>query len=705
MEENLKQPGNVTGILKIAVFGPESTGKTTLASQLAAEFNTTWAAEFARDYLQKKYDDSARPCAPEDLLPIALGQIELEAQALRGARDFVFCDTCLLQTKVYADHYFGICDASIAKAAAEHHYDLFLLTDVDVPWTPDDLRDRPNDRDNMLQDFRAALEQHNKPYILLSGSARERLEEAKSILKKLAKAKELNLDAHDFIDIHSRGINLETLESQLKFFYDGIPKTVLDRPATVGDGILKPDNSGYEFYAGLYERHSGSLEVCKFVPASGAASRMFKFLSEFINDFNSESESVNAYINRKNASDLAVFLAGLEKFPFYPSVIAKLQDQNRDFASLDRTERICAFVRQLLEPDQLGYCDKPKGVLPFHTYKTHTATPVEEHIAESMLYAAGRDNQAHVHFTVSDDHQRLFEEIVAAKKFKYEQESGVRLRVSYSIQDPSTDTLAVNPANEPFRDNDGKLVFRPGGHGALIRNLGLLDADVIFIKNIDNVSHGNRPEIALYKKALAGILLEIRDGVFNCLELLDKEPDAAVVLQIHEFICDKLQLCMPDDFEMYTLENKAALIKKMLERPIRVCGMVKNEGEPGGGPFWVRDRKGNLSLQIVETAQVDMQNPEQAAIMAQSTHFNPVDIVCSIRNREGEKYKLEDFIGHNSGFIVQKNKDGKPLKAYELPGLWNGAMAKWITIFVEVPLLTFNPVKTVNDLLKPAHQP
>ncbi len=705
MEENLKQPGAVAGILRIAVFGPESTGKTTLASALANAFNTTWAPEFAREYLQKKYDDSARPCAPEDLMPIALGQITLEAKAMEGARNFVFCDTCLLQTKVYADHYFGICDASIAKAAKKHKYDLFLLTDIDVPWTPDDLRDRPQNRSGMLADFRAALEAHDKPYILVSGTPEQRLERSMEILEGLRTALGMGFTSHDFVQLHARGTSLDAVASHFSFFANGIPKTMLERPATIGDGILKFDAQGYQFYADLYDRHSVELDIAKFVPASGAASRMFKFLSEYLNDTDAENESVNAYINRKKAAELAVFLAGLEKFPFFDQVLAKLNDRHGDFGSWDRSRKIYHFVSVLLNPGELAYCDKPKGVLPFHKYRNHIATPVEEHLAEAASYAVGKNRLARLHFTVSEGHRPLFEAIVSNIKQKYEQEAGAALSIGYSQQDPATDTLGVDPGNHPFRDQKGKLVFRPGGHGALIRNLGNLDSDIVFIKNIDNVTQGHSVEIALYKKALAGLLLELRDGVFNCLELLERDSDAAVVDQIHEFICEKLQLCMPDDFDMYTTPNKIALLKKMLARPIRVCGMVKNEGEPGGGPFWVRDRKGNVSLQIVESAQVDLASPAQSSIMAGSTHFNPVDIVCSFRDRNGGKYDLENFVDHESGFIVEKNKDGKPLKAFELPGLWNGAMAKWITVFVEVPLITFNPVKTVNDLLKSAHQP
>ncbi|HSN47201.1 MAG TPA: DUF4301 family protein, partial [Flavobacterium sp.] len=311
---------------------------------------------------------------------------------------------------------------------------------------------------------------------------------------------------------------------------------------------------------------------------------------------------------------------------------------------------------------------------------------------------------SHLQFTVSETHQSQFERVVNSIKSKVEKESGTTITTSYSYQNKATDTIAVDLHNKPFRDENGKLVFRPGGHGALIENLNNLDADIIFIKNIDNVIQNHKESIALYKKALAGILIELQQQVFQYLDEIEKAKDADLEEMI-AFAKSKLNVEILEDISKYTLENKISFLKNVLDRPIRVCGMVKNEGEPGGGPFWVRDSKGAISLQIVETSQVDLANAEQVKILADATHFNPVDLVCGILNHKSEKFDLNRFVDHNSGFIVEKNKNGKPLKGYELPGLWNGAMAKWITVFVEVPLMTFNPVKTVNNLLKPAHQP
>ena len=356
-----------------------------------------------------------------------------------------------------------------------------------------------------------------------------------------------------------------------------------------------------------------------------------------------------------------------------------------------------------MSPDYFDYANKPKGVLPFHKYKTHIATAAEEHLHECAYYASS-NGVSNLHFTVSEAHQSQFESIIDTVKSEMEKESGTVINTSYSFQNKSTDTIAVDLKNNPFRDKNDKLLFRPGGHGALIENLDNLDADIVFIKNIDNVIQNHIESIALYKKTLAGVLVELQQKVFKYLNGID-EGNVKHLDEIIDFVKNELNIGVNDGFSKYTSENKISYLKELLDRPIRVCGMVKNEGEPGGGPFWVQDSKGVVSLQIVESSQVDLANAGQAKILASATHFNPVDLVCGMRNYKNEKFDLKQFVDHNSGFIVEKTQNGKPLKSYELPGLWNGAMAKWITVFVEVPLITFNPVKTVNDLLKDPHQP
>ena len=703
MEENLKQQQSST--IKITLFGPESTGKTTLAKQLAEHFDTVWAPEFARDYLQEKWDTRHQICEPEDLLPIAIGQMRLENEALLIANKVLFCDTNLMVTKVFSEIYYNFCDPSLDKAAKKHKYDLFFLTDIDIPWEKDDLRDNPNERVAAFQMFKNALIENQKPFITLSGDSDERLQKAIEAINNLEKAKEMGFSSHDFVQIYEHGISLDAIQNQLTIFEKGVSKIILDRPAINYDGIFKLAEDDFELYAQSFDQKKKGLKLKKFVPASGAASRMFKFLNEFLNEFDIENESINAYINRKKEKNLPMFLVGLEKFPFYQKVNDKLIDTFPDFNSWERDKKNYHFIRMMLSSEYFDFANKPKGVLDFHKYKNHIATPVEEHLNECAFYASS-NSISHLHFTVSESHQQLFEEVINSVKVKIQDKLMTTLHVGFSFQDKATDTIAVDLNNEPFRNEKGNLVFRPAGHGALINNLNNLDADVIFIKNIDNVIQNHIEEIALYKKALAGILLNLQEQIFDCLYQIDNgvinENDIETIIR---FMNESLNVAIIDDFNKYTLENKIAFIKDKLDRPIRVCGMVKNEGEPGGGPFWVSDSKGNLSLQIVESSQIDSNNPEQMAIVAKSTHFNPVDLVCAIKNHKGEKFDLLQFVNHKTGFVVTKNKNGNELKAYELPGLWNGAMAKWITVFVQVPLVTFNPVKTVNDLLKPAHQP
>jgi nicotinamide riboside kinase len=703
MEENLKQQH--TDIIKIAMFGPESTGKTTLSKQLADHFDTVWAPEYAREYLQQKWDRTQQICEPEDLMPIAVGQVRVENEALLTANNYLFCDTNLLVTKVFSEMYYNFCDPGLDKAARKHKYDLFFLTDIDVAWTKDDLRDTSENREATFEVFKNALIENDKPFITLSGDENARFEKARVILRDLAKAKELGFSSHDYVQIYRKGIPLETVRKHLNIFQNGISKAILVRPATKDDGVIKLLDEQFQEYSDYFDLKKDRFKLKKFVPASGAASRMFKFLSEFLNDFEIEDETINAYINRKKSTNLTVFLTGLEKFPFYKMVDKKLRDVYPDFNSWERNRKNYHFIKMMLDPDHYDFCNKPKGILPFHKYSTHIATPIEEHLNESAYYASS-NGISNLHFTISETHQQQFEKIIERVKDKVEKNSGNKININFTFQNSATDTIAVDLDNNPFRNDHGKLVFRPAGHGALIDNLNRLDADIIFIKNIDNVIQNHIESIALYKKALAGILVEFQGQIFHFLDQI--ENDSVPQHDIEEivfFIEQRLNTTVIEDFPKFTLENKISYIKEILNRPIRVCGMVKNEGEPGGGPFWVRDIKGNVSLQIIETSQIDILNSTQAQILASSTHFNPVDLVCGLKDFKGNKFDLHQFVDHSSGFIVEKNKNGREIKAYELPGLWNGAMSKWITLFVEVPLSTFNPVKTVNDLLKSAHQP
>lgn len=502
--------------------------------------------------------------------------------------------------------------------------------------------------------------------------------------------------AEDYSQIKNKGISIEKIEKQLHFYRNGIPKINLHKAATIGNGILQLTSTEKVALIELFDTKKENFEIEKFVPASGAASRMFKFLAEFLQDFDKENETINAYINRTGNKSLEMFLIGLKSFPFYSDLVSLTKQNNSSFPDLSMDEKLHKIVETLLDKTQLNFAEKPKGILPFHHKENKNFTPVDEHLTESRFYASP-NKKAKIHFTISKEFQQDFEELAS----HYE-----NIEVTYSYQKDETDTLGLNLDLSPFRLNNNELFFRPGGHGALIENLNGLKSDIIFIKNIDNVAQNHEEEILTNKKILGGLLIKIQERIFKYLEKFDNQNFSSSDLEeIISFATDQLQIIFPEDFNKFKKDFKVDFLKEKLNRPIRICGMVKNEGEPGGGPFWVKNEKGNISLQIVESSQIDLENNSQVTIFKSSTHFNPVDIVCGTKNYKGEKFNLPDFVDENTGFIVEKNKDGKPVLAYELPGLWNGAMANWNTIFVEVPLATFNPVKTVNDLLKPAHQP
>ncbi|MFD2942814.1 DUF4301 family protein [Flavobacterium notoginsengisoli] len=703
MEKDLRQ--QKTAIIKIALFGPESTGKTTLAKQLADYYKTEWVPEFARDYLQEKWEENKHICVADDMMPIAYGQTALENKKLETANKYLFCDTNLMVTKVFSEMYYGFCDPLLDEAAKKHEYDLFFLTDIDVPWEKDDIRDTPEGRETVFSVFKQTLIDTKKPFITLSGNKECRLKKAVSIINDLALAKENDFSSEDFVQIYNQGISFDTILKQLKNFKKGISKSNLIRPATINDGILNLSQNEFQEKALFFDAQKEQFKIKKFVPASGAATRMYKFLTAFLNDFDITKETINAYINRKNDKELAIFIVGMEKFPFFETVDKKLREIYPDFESLERDHKNYYFIKLLLSPDYFNSANKPKAVLPFHLYKTHIANPIEEHLNECVHYASSK-NVSHLHFTVSEIHQDLFEKAVLEVKDKIEKPAGIDINIGYSYQNKSTDSITIDANNKLVKDKNGNLIFRPGGHGALIENLNDLDADVIFIKNIDNVIQNHIDEITLYKKGLAGVLIDIQQKVFQYLKLIDKEEvKEDNIIEIVNFLQQRFNVEMTIDFSKFTFDNKINKLRELLYRPIRVCGMVKNEGEPGGGPFWVLNKKGVKSLQIVETSQVDLEDKRQEKILAEATHFNPVDLVCGTKDYKNGKFDLLQYVDQETGFIVEKSVDGKPVKNYELPGLWNGSMANWLTVFVAVPLITFNPVKTVNDLLKAAHQP
>lgn len=468
--------------------------------------------------------------------------------------------------------------------------------------------------------------------------------------------------------MEEHGLTPAALETQLKNFREGFPFLPVTRAASCGDGIRVLDAAGIEQAAARYDRAKESLRVVKFVPASGAATRMFKDLFEFVRE------------GRRTAV-VGELLANRRRFAFWPELRTIIGD---DADERQTVENIVA--------EGLRYGETPKGLVSFHRYGDEVRKAVEEHLVEGAQYAAA-GGEVKIHFTVSPEHLTRFEALLAEKIPGYESRFGVKYRISFSVQDPSTDTLAVNPDCTPFRRVDGRLLFRPAGHGALIGNLGKIDADIVFVKNIDNVTtDARRGDTVLYKKALAGVLLALQERIFEYLMAL--EVPGAELEPIAAFIENELCVKLPKDYG-------TALLRQVLDRPIRVCGMVRNEGEPGGGPFWVAGADGLETLQIAESNQIA---PEKRELMRSATHFNPVDLVCSFRTSKGGRFDLQEFVDPATGFISRKSDGGRELLAQELPGLWNGAMARWNTVFVEVPITTFSPVKVVTDLLRPEHQ-
>ncbi|WP_299225426.1 DUF4301 family protein [uncultured Psychroserpens sp.] len=516
----------------------------------------------------------------------------------------------------------------------------------------------------------------------------------------------MNFSTEDIQQIEHKGISLKKVQQQIKLFENGLPYTNLVAEATIGDGISQLTANEIQYFISQFEEKKNAISILKFVPASGAATRMFKFLFQFLDEYNVDKESINSYINRRKNKDLSIFFIGLDKFPFYHIVQEKLQESHSDFNTLSIDKQRLKFVEMMLDTTKLNYGNYPKGLLPFHKYKNQIiSTAFEEHLYESALYSSSNE-ATKLHFTISERYNHKFDEEFTRIEKKVEDKTGSKFDISFSYQKESTDTISVTPKNKPFRDDDGSLLFRPSGHGALIENLNDLDADIIFIKNIDNVvTYKYKDEVAKYKKVLAGILLEVQERAFSYLKKLEtSQLSEEELIEIGEFLVNKMNVKISAEFEKYSLKYQIEYLAEKLNRPIRVCGMVKNEGEPGGGPFWIKDESGNISLQIVESAQINKKSKHQKDILKNATHFNPVDLVCGIKNQKGEKFDLKKFVDAKAAFITMKTKTGKDLKALELPGLWNGSMANWNTIFVEVPLITFNPVKTVNDLLKAPHQ-
>jgi hypothetical protein len=498
------------------------------------------------------------------------------------------------------------------------------------------------------------------------------------------------LTQQDLKQLAQKGISEQQIETQLGQFKTGFPFLKLEAAAAIGRGIVAPaKDEGKKFVEAWQRYKAAGKRVVKFVPASGAASRMFKDVFAF----------VDADYDKPTTPFEEKYFDNIAKFAFYDELDAVCQkNEGKGIKALKAEGNYKAVAANMLKAEGLNYGQLPKGLLLFHNYPEGPRTPMEEHLVEGALYAAS-NGEANVHFTVSHEHMELFKAKVAQKVDYFAQKFGIHYDITFSEQKPSTDTVAANPDGTPFRNSDGSLLFRPGGHGALIENLNEIDADVIFVKNIDNVVPDRlKTDTVIWKQIIAGVLVTLQQKAFEYLRILDEGATEAQLAEMAKFVRE--QLCTDPKGQ----KEDADYLRRKLNRPMRVCGVVKNVGEPGGGPFLTYNQDGTVSLQILESSQIDKSNKEYMDMFTQGTHFNPVDLVCAVKDYKGQPFNLPDYVDVTTGFISQKSKSGKELQALELPGLWNGAMSNWSTVFVEVPLSTFNPVKTVNDLLRDQHQ-
>lgn len=496
-------------------------------------------------------------------------------------------------------------------------------------------------------------------------------------------------------------ISEEIANEQLRCLNEGCATLKLIKPAVLKEGILSLYESDVKANAKSYDKMRGTYKIKKFVPASGAATRMFKALYKYLG--NSEKELDN---DTKKAVD--TLIKNCKNLPFYKDLADNLKNGGENIEDLMKSKKYDKIISGIVEEKGLGFGNLPKALIPFHLYPSGVRTAIEEQLHSGVLYCMQKDKNANFHFTLLPDHIKMVEELVQKTIETLETEYGCSISISYSVQEPHTDTIAVDNNGEPYRKEDGDILLRPGGHGALIENLNSLESDIVFISNIDNVPHERYLQMTVeYKKALAGILINYHKKISSFLHKLDRQSikNDAFMMEVTYFIKNKLNFLPPKVFDKWEIEQQVKYLISILNKPLRVCGMVKNEGEPGGGPFWVENEDGSVGLQIVEEAQINMNDEKQKQILQSSTHFNPVDIVCFIKDMHNRKYDLTKYVNKKTGIISQKTYGDDDIKVLEHPGLWNGAMWDWNTVFVEVPVETFTPVKTINDLLRKEHQP
>ncbi|MEL7339186.1 MAG: DUF4301 family protein [Bacteroidota bacterium] len=504
------------------------------------------------------------------------------------------------------------------------------------------------------------------------------------------------MNQQDREQMQQKGIAPDLFVWQLQRFAQGFPPLKLLRPPSESDGVSRFEESEIEALIAHYEAEAPQLSICKFVPASGAASRMFRLLYQYRQGVLPPSE--NASTER--------FFAEIKRFAFYEDLVKIIDRNGLDLQRMLSAGEQHEILDFLLEDKGLGYGQLPKLLLRFHRYQGELRTPAMEHLVEGAHYAKGQNREAVLHFTVSAEHQALVQEHLSEMEIPYSARYATSFRLETSLQNPATDTIAVDLIGQPFRKADGSMLFRPGGHGALLENLNQLDADLVFIKNVDNVvPDAHKGPTYRYKKVIAGVLLRQQAALFALIDKLRAQEELSAELEEEALQLLKILGSVPrSGWQNEAPASKRTYLLQKLHRPIRVCGIIRTDRNTGGGPFWVENQQGGASLQIVETAQINLDDPAQAEVAAQSGYANITDLVCGLRDVDGQAFDLLQYRDDETGFITEKSLNGQQLRALELPGLWNGAMADWHTILVEVPISTFSPVKSVMDLLAPSHQ-
>lgn len=502
-------------------------------------------------------------------------------------------------------------------------------------------------------------------------------------------------------------ITIDQALHQLEIFSRGMPYADIIKPCRINDGIFVIDKSRCDELIEYHKQAALSGRLMKFVPASGASTRMFTNLQSYLNSSGriTLSKLKKDADNNSSVKSVSEFIENIKRFAFFDELREVLKKCKIDLQNLNDKDDITQIIKKTLNPDGLNYSFYPKGAILFHKYAEETRTAFEEHIYEAVELVKDQPGTVRIHFTISEEHTNLFLKIIS-KTVNDSIAKEVFIKTTFSYQKQSTNTISVTLENELFLDENGQLVFRPGGHGALIENLNDISGDIVLIKNIDNILPATKnKKSVMYTKIMTGFLISIQKELFSYLRILEqKKINESLVAEIKEFASKYFSVQFNNDFHKLITEMKASYLFDKLNRPIRVCGVVKNEGHPGGGPFWVKNSRNEISLQIVEESQIDKNNPTQLKALKEATHFNPVDIVCAVKDYNGNNFNLKKYVDTETGLITNKTHEGKPLKALELPGLWNGGMADWNTLFVEIPKETFNPVKEINDLLNPAHQ-